>query len=434
MAMRPKRPARHRARLLAAVEPERIPERVVLVGVAVRPAVDGDGQDVARRIEPAAAQHPRHLVADASARSVSNDVREQLGASGAVLVAGGQARRARRAASCGRTIGSSGDRRAGVVADVHGEVEVASRRGTARARNAGDAELARTRSSCGRRRSCRRAAPSPRSARASCCAVGSSGQRCGITCVPAGQDAAVRAARCRAARRARRSPRPRAPPRRRRRARTRTTVLFSRMRTGEPGLVEPRVVDPRGDDVVGGRARAPPPGISRRTSSRAIDGVAVGEVEEVALGVRRSRHGVAVHARCRRRARGPGPRSRAGRAPRRPAPARRRCRRRTGRACASGRSASDRRVELRHLGQEVGVAHARQAGLLLRRATARAGSRVLGVAAAARSRLARPDSGACGEALRIGAWRSPRAAATTSSIGAEGLLVEEDARAEAQRP
>ena len=41
-----------------------IVERVVFVPVPVRPAIDGDGLDVARRVEAAIGQHPRELLAN----------------------------------------------------------------------------------------------------------------------------------------------------------------------------------------------------------------------------------------------------------------------------------------------------------------------------------------------------------------------------------
>src|SRR5258708_33140298 len=43
--------AGHFTRRLAAFEPERIPQRVVFVGIAVRPAIYRNGGNVARRIQ-----------------------------------------------------------------------------------------------------------------------------------------------------------------------------------------------------------------------------------------------------------------------------------------------------------------------------------------------------------------------------------------------
>src|ERR1700674_3074775 len=57
----PERPASDFMRRLTG-RPLRIVERVVLVAVAVRPPVDGDGLDVAGRVEAAGAEHARELI------------------------------------------------------------------------------------------------------------------------------------------------------------------------------------------------------------------------------------------------------------------------------------------------------------------------------------------------------------------------------------
>jgi hypothetical protein len=41
-----------------------IEQRIVFVGVAVRPAIDRDRSDVLRRVEASRTQHPAELVAD----------------------------------------------------------------------------------------------------------------------------------------------------------------------------------------------------------------------------------------------------------------------------------------------------------------------------------------------------------------------------------
>ena len=56
-------------------------QRAVLVGVAVRPAVHGDAEDVAGRIEAAAAEHPSQLVADAALDRLERRL-QQLGPPG----------------------------------------------------------------------------------------------------------------------------------------------------------------------------------------------------------------------------------------------------------------------------------------------------------------------------------------------------------------
>src|SRR5271154_2060832 len=50
--------------LLAALKPESVPERVVLIGIAMWPAVDGDGSDVICGIEATAPDAARELLAD----------------------------------------------------------------------------------------------------------------------------------------------------------------------------------------------------------------------------------------------------------------------------------------------------------------------------------------------------------------------------------
>ena len=71
---------------LAALEPERIRQRIVLVGIAVWPTVDGDGQDVARGVEAAATQRARELPADAALDRLERRG-QQLHAPGAMLQA-----------------------------------------------------------------------------------------------------------------------------------------------------------------------------------------------------------------------------------------------------------------------------------------------------------------------------------------------------------
>src|SRR6059058_5175261 len=54
--------ARYLAWSLATVQPELVEERVVFVGIAMRPAVHGEFENVARRIETARAQHASKLL------------------------------------------------------------------------------------------------------------------------------------------------------------------------------------------------------------------------------------------------------------------------------------------------------------------------------------------------------------------------------------
>src|SRR3974390_2546137 len=50
--------------------PNRINQRVVLIRVAVGPPIDGNGLNVVRRIEPAAAQNLRELAANVALKRV----------------------------------------------------------------------------------------------------------------------------------------------------------------------------------------------------------------------------------------------------------------------------------------------------------------------------------------------------------------------------
>ena len=79
------------------------------------------------------------------------------------------------------------------------------------------------------------------------------------------------------------------------------------------------------------------------------------------------------------------------------------------------------------LGEEVGVAHSREPRLLLRRASARASGRTSRSRAAARSRFTASLSGAAARNA------SSRDVADDQPVGAEGLLVEERRRAQAER-
>src|SRR5438477_7114853 len=54
----PKRLPRHFARRLSSFQPELVPKRVVLVGVAVRPPIYSNGTDVPHRIETSRATTP----------------------------------------------------------------------------------------------------------------------------------------------------------------------------------------------------------------------------------------------------------------------------------------------------------------------------------------------------------------------------------------
>src|SRR5262245_59422733 len=77
-------PPRNDARLLAAVQPERIGERVVLICVAVRPAVDRDGENIARGVETTRTDCARKLIADAALDCVERCL-EQLSPAGTML-------------------------------------------------------------------------------------------------------------------------------------------------------------------------------------------------------------------------------------------------------------------------------------------------------------------------------------------------------------
>ncbi len=98
-----------------------IEQGVVFGGVAVGPAVDGDGGDVAGGVEAAGGQGPGQLVAGV-ALEVLEGGGQKLGAAGAVLVVFGQARLAGGAdhvdqdRALGRPLGA-------VVADIHRRVQ-----------------------------------------------------------------------------------------------------------------------------------------------------------------------------------------------------------------------------------------------------------------------------------------------------------------------
>jgi hypothetical protein len=51
---------------LASLKPEQIRQRVILIGVSMWPTVDGDGENVVRRVEATIAQNTRQLLADAA--------------------------------------------------------------------------------------------------------------------------------------------------------------------------------------------------------------------------------------------------------------------------------------------------------------------------------------------------------------------------------
>ena len=120
MLIRPKR-ARPTIHGRSASTPLGVPQRVLALRVAVRPPVDGEAGDVARRVEPAAAEGPRQLVAGLALEGLERHL-QQLGPSGAALVAGRQARAGRhpREVQDHRLVGSP---RALVVAEAHREVE-----------------------------------------------------------------------------------------------------------------------------------------------------------------------------------------------------------------------------------------------------------------------------------------------------------------------
>src|SRR5262249_9762205 len=61
----PKRPPRYVTRPLA-LRPIRIPKRVVLVGISVRPAIDHDRFDISAWVEAAGVQHASQLIANVS--------------------------------------------------------------------------------------------------------------------------------------------------------------------------------------------------------------------------------------------------------------------------------------------------------------------------------------------------------------------------------
>src|SRR5258706_7825872 len=60
----PKSFPRHFTRSLAALQPERIEQRVIFIRVTMRPAIHSDRRDVARWIEPSRSQRSSQLFAD----------------------------------------------------------------------------------------------------------------------------------------------------------------------------------------------------------------------------------------------------------------------------------------------------------------------------------------------------------------------------------
>jgi len=75
----------------ATLKPEWIRQRIILIGVAVRPTVNRDGENVFRRIESTIAQDARQLLADAALDGLERRG-QQLGAPSAMLCARLQAR------------------------------------------------------------------------------------------------------------------------------------------------------------------------------------------------------------------------------------------------------------------------------------------------------------------------------------------------------
>ena len=88
--MRPKgcRPITHGRSESGTVQ--RLEERVVLVGITVRPSVHGNGLDVASRLESPAAKHASELIADVAFKNVKR-CGHQLIASCPILILGRQA-------------------------------------------------------------------------------------------------------------------------------------------------------------------------------------------------------------------------------------------------------------------------------------------------------------------------------------------------------
>ena len=74
-----------------AGRPLRIEERVVFIAVTVRPAIDRNGFDVARRIETTSTQAAGKLIADISFENFEGRY-EKFHAAGFVLLASGKAR------------------------------------------------------------------------------------------------------------------------------------------------------------------------------------------------------------------------------------------------------------------------------------------------------------------------------------------------------
>src|SRR5206468_3201198 len=123
-----------------AVDPERIPQRVVLVRVAVRPAVHRDGHDVACRVEAPGAQHARELIAHVALERVEGGC-EELALARPVLLAPRQTGPARRAhhVNDDRLLGPA---RWTVASHADRQVQVDRREEAARAVSAADAQRA----------------------------------------------------------------------------------------------------------------------------------------------------------------------------------------------------------------------------------------------------------------------------------------------------
>ena len=75
--------------------PIRIPERVVLVRVTVRPAVHGNRVNVSRGVESTVFEHTRKLIPNSSLEGLERR-RQQVDVTGTLLIASGQARLAGR--------------------------------------------------------------------------------------------------------------------------------------------------------------------------------------------------------------------------------------------------------------------------------------------------------------------------------------------------
>ena len=194
--------ARHHARLLAALEPERIGERVVLVGVAVRPAVHGDAEDVAGRDRSRRRRASAPAGRGCSRSIVSNDVCSSSARPATCCVAARAGPACTPPWSCAARSdppASSSGRTRRCSPGSRGCVEACHMPGRG---HGVDLELLERRPLAARTRWCRRAAPSSRSAAPSRCASGSSGQMCGMTwCQQARTQAAPRTGTSRSPRR-----------------------------------------------------------------------------------------------------------------------------------------------------------------------------------------------------------------------------------------